>query len=155
MKDIAGYEGLYAITEDGKVWSYRNNIFLKPHKTKKGYLTIQLKKNGTRKQFRIHRLVAIAYLDNPNNYPEVNHKDECKTNNLVENLEWCTGEYNNSYGIHAISNKPIYCRELDKTFRSAREAARTLNLNYKSIRGCCRGERKTTGGYHWQYVENV
>ena len=86
MKDIKDYEGLYAITEDGRIWSYRSNRFLKPY-VRKGYLRVKLYINGVEKDFSIHRLVAFAYLPNPDNLPEVNHKDENKQNNCVDNLE--------------------------------------------------------------------
>ena len=98
MKDIVGYEGLYAITEDGQVWSYRRQIFLKLKTQTCGYTQTTLHKDGVRKQFLVHRLVALAFLPNPNNLPEVNHKDENKKNNHVSNLEWCDRNYNMSYG---------------------------------------------------------
>lgn len=93
MKDIKGYEGLYAITEDGKVWSYKSNQWMTPWFFG-DYLYIGLQD----KSYAVHRLVAQTYLDNPNNLPCVNHKDEDKTNNAVTNLEWCTYQYNNNYG---------------------------------------------------------
>lgn len=98
MKDIKGYEGLYAITSCGKVWSYISNKFLKQKIDKDGYCTVNLYKDKKRKTKKIHRLVAEAYLENPNNLPEVNHKDEIKTNNSIQNLEWCSTKYNRQYG---------------------------------------------------------
>jgi hypothetical protein len=94
MRDIPGFEGKYAITSCGKVWSHKRKRFLKPQMNEKGYLRIQL--HG--KYYRIHRLVAMAYLPNPNNLPQVNHKDENKQNNCLNNLEWCDAKYNNNYG---------------------------------------------------------
>lgn len=98
MKDIKGYEGLYAITEDGKVWSYRNKRFIKPFLRKNGYLQVILVKDGVKKNHKVHRLVAETYISNPNNYPEVNHKDENRVNNNIDNLEWCPHDYNCNYG---------------------------------------------------------
>lgn len=98
MKDIPNYEGLYAITEDGNVWSYRNNRFIKSFLRKNGYMQVLLVKDGTKKSWKVHRLVALTYLPNPNNYPEVNHKDENRINNCVDNLEWCPHDYNCNYG---------------------------------------------------------
>ena len=95
-RDIKGYEGLYQVSNLGRVRSKRK--ILKGTPDKDGYLRVALCKNGTRKYFGIHRLVAIAFIYNANNYPCVNHKDENKTNNRVKNLEWCTIAYNNCYG---------------------------------------------------------
>lgn len=120
-KDIEGYEGLYQISNMGRVKSlakqtlcghrkeqtiFRNEKFLSLRCNKKGYLQVGLSKNGIRKQFTVHRLVAQTFIPNPNNLPQVNHKDENKTNNCIENLEWCTAEYNCNYGNHKsnISN---------------------------------------------------
>ena len=97
MVDIKNYEGLYAITSCGMVWSYRKQRFLKPYNTGR-YLVVELFKNGCGKQFKIHRLVAEAYLPNPYNLPCVNHKDEVKTHNWINNLEWCDYSYNINYG---------------------------------------------------------
>lgn len=97
MIDIKGYEGLYAVTSCGKIWSYRKGAFLSPINNGK-YLYVELWKNGKRKRERIHRLVAQAYLPNPNNLPQVNHKDEVKTHNYLGNLEWCDASYNINYG---------------------------------------------------------
>lgn len=98
MKDIQGYEGLYAITSCGRVWSYKSKRFLMPYKNNKGYLLIKLSKNNVRKAYTIHRLVAEAYIPNPENKEQVNHKDENKENNCVNNLEWMTNEENGRYG---------------------------------------------------------
>ena len=98
MRDIPGFEGLYAITEDGRVWSYkklRNPAGWRKTITNwSGYERIQLRKNGQYHYSSIHRLVASTYLPNPSNLPEVNHKDGDKQNNRVENLEWCTHSEN-------------------------------------------------------------
>ena len=158
MKDIKGYEGLYAITSCGKVWSYRNKKFLKPSNDSKGYLYVGLCKNGTRKQYRIHRLVAEAYIPNPDNLPEVNHKDENKEHNYIGNLEWCDRKYNCNYGTRterqakAVS-KPVFCLELNIIFESATTAGKALGLYQNHITSCCKGDRKTHGGYHWSYAE--
>lgn len=101
-KDISGYEGEYQVSNLGNVRSlnYRRSGELKLLKqaTTNGYKQITLSKNGKCKSYNVHRLVAIAFIPNPNNYKEVNHKDEDKSNNNVNNLEWCTREYNNNYG---------------------------------------------------------
>lgn len=97
MKDIKGFEGLYAITEDGRVYNYKTKKFLTGTKGD-GYVTVELRKDGKSKWLLVHRLVAEAYLENPNNYPVVNHKDEVKNHNWVDNLEWCTQKDNVNHG---------------------------------------------------------
>lgn len=98
MKDILDYEGLYAITSCGKVWSYRSQKFLKPKIKKNGYLEVDLRKNGSHKFCLVHRLVAEAYINNPFNLAEVNHKDEIKAHNWINNLEWVSHKDNCNYG---------------------------------------------------------
>ena len=108
-KDIVGYEGLYQVSNLGNVKrlkSYKGRgkgyiveeHLIQPSINSRGYQTVDLCKNGKTKTFSMHRLVAIAFLDNSDNLPEVNHKDEDKTNNCVDNLEWCDRVYNNNYG---------------------------------------------------------
>jgi hypothetical protein len=97
MKIIEGFDGKYGITEDGQVYSFAINAFLKQQTTKKGYRIIDLGRGKNYKHYKVHRLVAQAYIPNPDNLPEINHKDEDKTNNCVSNLEWCTKEYNLNY----------------------------------------------------------
>lgn len=158
MKDIIGYEGLYAVTSCGRVWSYRSQKFLSAGKSGSGYWMVSLYKNGERKQYLIHRLVAEAYLPNPNNLLQVNHKDCNTEHNHINNLEWCSSQYNHDYGNHnekvAKANSiAVYCVELNKAFEGASAAARELGLNQSNITSCCKGNRKTCGGYHWRYAE--
>ena len=98
MVDIIGYEGLYAVTETGEVWSHRLQRFLSPCKHKLGYWHIPLMKDGQRKHKFIHRLVAEAFIPNPQGLSDVNHRDECKDNNYVDNLEWVSHKENCNYG---------------------------------------------------------
>lgn len=103
-KDISGYEGKYQVSNTGKVRSlnYQGTkgkvVRLKLYNNNHGYMMIELNKNGKKKKYSVHRLVALAFIPNPNNYPIINHKDENKTNNTVWNLEWCTPKYNINYG---------------------------------------------------------
>lgn len=156
MTDIEGYEELYAIDKYGNIWSYRKNMFLKPFLAR-GYHKVRLYKDGSSKQFLVHRLVAKAFIPNPHKLPQINHKDENKKNNFVDNLEWCDTKYNINYGSHNrnVSKKhckKVYCVELNTTFESAKEAAEKLGIFKSNIAKCCKGKYKTTGGYHWKYV---
>jgi hypothetical protein len=103
LKDIPGYEGLYAITRDGEVWTYRRQrvhaSWRKSHITHRGYLKVALRKNNVKFQTGVHRLVALTYIPNPKNLPQVNHKDGNKLNNSVENLEWCTQSENQRHSL--------------------------------------------------------
>lgn len=175
-KDIAGYEGLYQVSNLGNVRSlnWRNtkltkNLWLKPHN--KGYLQVELAKNGTKKSFVVHRLVASAFLENPFGYEEVNHKDEDKRNNNVENLEWCNRSYNVLYSIKNrknVANRKYFVRKgknadlkvqqiskdgtVVKTWNNSREIFLVTGMSDWSISECCRGKRKTAYGYFWRYA---
>ena len=96
-RDIEGFDG-YQVSNEGRVRNCKRNTILKPLSDGRGYLQIHLWKNGKSTNKRIHRLVAQAFLENPQNLPEVNHKDENKSSNIVENLEWCDRKYNMNYG---------------------------------------------------------
>ena len=98
MKDIKGYEGLYAVTSCGRIWSYRRKMFLKPVLDGHKYLTVKLSKNGVQTRFKIHRLVAEAYIPNPLGLSDVNHKNEDKSKNYINNLEWMSHADNCNYG---------------------------------------------------------
>ena len=159
MKDIKNYEGIYGITSCGKVWSYRNECFLKPYTNRYGYMQVKLFKDGKCKNYKIHRLVAEAYIPNPDNLPQVNHKDENKTNNCLQNLEWCDAKYNTNYGtcITKRSNsckKPILQYDLDGNFIREWECASDVGkVAVKSINNCLKGKNKTAYGYIWKYKE--
>lgn len=157
MRDIKDYEGLYAITSCGRVWSYRTKKFLKPGDNGNGYKFVSLCKGGKAKLYLIHRLVAEAYLPNPNNLPQVSHLDETRDNNCVNNLCWSSIKDNCNTPLHKQRIKetrkrnPVKCLETKEIFSSLTEAAKIKNTSSGSIRYCCLGERKTAGGYHWAY----
>ena len=134
MKDIPGYEGLYAITSCGKIWSYRRNQFVKTHKNNWGYFDVHLYKNGNHKVFKVHRLVAQAFIPNPNNLPEVNHKDENKSHNYLNNLEWCTSKYNQNYGTrNERISKKCKCIETNKIYNSTHKVRKFVRDFYCKI----------------------
>ena len=159
MKNVVGYEGIYGITSCGKVWSYRNEKFLTPLVGKDGYLFVHLYKDGKMKNYKIHRLVAEAYIPNSENLPQINHKDENKTNNCLQNLEWCDASYNINYGTRnkKVSNSkkiPILQYDLDGNFIREWPSATDVGLEVQShICDCLKGNRKTAYGYIWKYKE--
>ena len=159
MKDIKGYEGIYGITSCGKVWSYRRKKFLELTPDTKGYLCVSLQVNGNRKTYKVHRLVAEAHIPNPENLPQVNHRDENKKNNCLQNLEWCDCKYNNNYGTRndrlASSNKkPILQFTLEGEF--VREWPSTVDVGREvsgHICNCLKGRKKSAYGFVWKYKE--
>ena len=104
LRDVIGYEGLYKVTSDGKIWSIKSNKFLKLNFKKNGYVYVELNKNGVGKTLRVHRIVAESFIDNPENKKTVNHKNGVKSDNRVSNLEWMTVQENT---IHAYENGMI------------------------------------------------
>lgn len=160
--DISGYEGLYAVSDCGKVINKKNNKIITPQKNRCGYLTIRLSKNGIRTTTTVHRLVATAFIANIFNKPEINHKDGNKLNNEVRNLEWATRAENSKHawhilGRHNITNNDNHlkrrcvCVELKKEFASLAEAARFINGDKSGIFQACSGRLKTYKRYHWAY----
>lgn len=159
MKDIKGYEGLYAVTSCGKVWSHRNNKFLKSLTHNNGYLKVNLYDTSRKcHTHMLHRLVAETYLLNPGNLPQINHKDENKHNNCLTNLEFCSAAYNVNYGTHIqraaeSHSRAIYCVELGLHYKSTTEAAKLLKISKGNICSVLKGNRKTAGGYHWRLAD--
>lgn len=172
MKDIPEFEGKYAITSCGKVWSYKHKKFLKP-KCVRGYARVDLvDKDNKVHQLNVHRLVALTYISNPSHLPFVNHKDENKLNNCLRNLEWCSCQYNNVYGTRLkrvwenmsdtgrqnireslvkARSKAVRCIETGTVYCSAAEAQRQTGISHSHIGSVCRGARRRCGGYHWEY----
>lgn len=147
-KDCKGYEGKYQVSNFGRVWSIGSQKYLKGFIDKDGYIRVYLTaKNGKTKIEKIYRLVALAFLDNPNNYTQVNHKDENKQNNCVDNLKWCDIKYNNTYS----KGKAIKCSELNKVCKCSQDTVIELNKDGISIRKCCKGQLKKVSGYLWEY----
>lgn len=150
-KDIKDYEDLYEVSDTGLVRNKVSGKILKPSKDKYGYLYINLWKKGKYKTYRIHRLVARAFIPNPLNLPQVNHIDENKFNNNVDNLEWCDCQYNIDYSV----SKPVCQYSLDGTllniYKSACEASRQTGVNRQNICQCCLGKTKSAGNFIWKY----
>lgn len=163
--DIKGYEGLYQVSTLGKVKSLpRHGTYSEPHILKvssdgNGYLQVGLCKNSIYKSHKVHRLVATAFIPNPNNLPEVNHRDENKHNNRVSNLEWCNRNYNVNYGSRTNkTKKPV--TQLTKsgetlaTYESLTKVKEALKIsNISNISNVCKGKRKSAYGYRWKFIE--
>lgn len=166
---IEGYEGLYEVSNLGNVRSlnYRQTgqtKILKTVKERYGYLLVNLSKNGKTKSFKVHRLVAEAFLPNWFDCPQINHIDEDKANNHIDNLEWCDAKYNSNHGTrnerifrkttNGKLSKPVlqYTKsgEFVKEYPSAHEAERN-GYNNSNVISCCRGKYKTYKGYIWKY----
>lgn len=152
-KEVKNYEK-YEVNTNGEIRNKKTKKILKPEITKKwGYLRVRLYlDNSKSKHELVHRIVANTFLDNPNNFPEINHKDENKTNNCVSNLEWCTAQHNSMYS----KGKPIIMiypgKRYGKTFNCIMEAERITGIDNTSIVRCCKGKQKHAGGYIWKYV---
>lgn len=162
LKDIKGYEGLYAVNEEGQVWSYRRQKFLKPYSDNRGYLKVGLIVNYHRDQRRVHRLVLETFdpIEGMEDL-EVNHLDECKTNNKLSNLQWCTKLENINYGTGSQRSalkrsKPVaqYTKkgELIQTYPSMAEASRATGVDVTRISLCCRGKALSSKGYKWRFI---
>ena len=150
MKDIKNYEGLYAVTSCGKVWSYKSNKFLVPKCGKNGYLYVCLCKDGQKKWYRVHRLVAMAYIPNPDNLPQVDHIDNDRTHNYVNNLQWITCRDN----VRKGRNKPILQFSLDGELIREWECTADVGKEVsKNINNCLKGRCKTAYNYIWRYKE--
>lgn len=160
-KPITDYVGLYEVSNKGNVRNVKTGRIKKPNNNGRGYLFVGLYKNGAEKKHYIHRLVAQAFIPNPNKLPEVNHKDEIRTNNKLDNLEWISHRDNSNYGKHneRISKskcKPILQLDLKTGFiiayyPSVKEAGLSTGIYYDTITKAARGIKKSAGGYGWRY----
>lgn len=156
-KDVKNYEGLYAITENGQVWSYRSNRYLKWEESLKGYIRVTLVKDGKRKHFKVSRLVAETYIPNPDCKPEVDHIDRDLNNNNMSNLRWVSSSENKQNmrdGITRTHSK-ILCVETGQVYNSQAEAARQTGIHPYCINCAVNGNQQTAGGFHWvRYYED-
>jgi hypothetical protein len=184
-RDIIGYEGLYQVSNWGRVKRLagkgcRQERILRPVQIKNGYLHVNLYKNAEKKTCSVHRLIATAFIPNPQNLPIVNHKDEVKTNNFVfikedgsvdfnkSNLEWCDDGYSVRYGTrteratkantNGKCSKPVYQKTLDgklmREWPSLMEVERQTGWDNSNISACCLGKRKSAYRFRWSYTKH-
>lgn len=173
-KDVVGYEGFYQVSNLGRVKSVDRLIngryaghktkakgqLLKTFTNKTGYVRVALNINHKVNKFAVHRLVAQAFIPNPDNKPQVNHKDEVRDHNNADNLEWVTAKENSKYGtrpekISQLKSKPVISVSeggLMRWFKSATDAASVLNVQNKNITKVLHGTRKQTGGYKFHFA---
>ncbi len=159
FKDIKGYEGLYQVSNLGRVKSFNRGKerILKPCLDRYGYFHVTLSKNGKQKGCTIHRLVATTFIPNPNNLPQINHIDGNKTNNKIENLEWCTAQENVTHrdiinprvnkieGINILTGEAFI-------FQNAKLAGDFVGGNNTNVIKVCKGKKKTYKGFKWRYL---
>ena len=171
--DIPGYEGYYQASTQGRIKSVDRTVRSRYGTQKckgtmltpavgRNYYRVTLVKEGSKKLFTVHRLVATTFLPNPDNLPQVNHKDENKLNNCVDNLEWCTQQYNLAYGSgrERLTDKTrkavMQINQFGNViaiYRSTQEAARITGFSQGHISMCCTGKASHHNGYLWRYIQ--
>lgn len=171
-KDIKGFEGLYQVSSFGNVRSLERTLNngnqwkgrLLKQELNHGYKRVLLCKNGKKQHFRVHKLVAMVFVPNPNNYTIVNHIDEDKTHNYYTNLEWCTAKYNSNYGnckykIAKKLSKPVLQFTTNGVlvgrYSSLSDVGRKTGYGIGYISQCCNGKYNTAYDYVWRYVDDV
>ena len=174
-RQVAGYEGLYTVSNQGKVYSVprrdsgnvsRGGFLLKHQKDRYGYEYVILSKNGVRKHEKVHRLVGAAFCDGYSPEKEINHIDENKSNNAADNLEWVTPGQNVNHGTRnsrvadkqrKLKRRIVQQLETDGTlvaeYDNGAIAARETGIQHTHIIACCNGRAKTAGGYRWKYKD--
>lgn len=155
---IDGEQYDYEVSTHGNIRRTKTGRIIKKQVNKNGYVYVNLSHNGIVKKFKVHRLVAIMFIENNDETKtQVNHIDENKQNNHITNLEWTTPKQNSNHGtrtkrIVEKTSKKILCVETGRIFNSISEASRILEIDVSNIEKCLKGKRKTCGGYHWEYI---
>jgi hypothetical protein len=159
-RDIPGWEGLYQVSNLGGIRNWKGDL-LKPFLSRNGYLVATLYRNGQKTRTGVHRLIASAFIPNPEGKEQTNHKNGIKTDNRVENLEWATCSENNLHRRRVLhggggrKERPVVCLTTGERFRSITEASRRTGSDLCRILVCCQGKRKHTNGLAWAYAEEV
>jgi hypothetical protein len=153
---VPGFEGLYEVSDQGRVRSVRRRRQLHPSKKTTGYLQVTLAVEGVSHYLSVHRIVAMAFLPNPENKPQVNHKNGNKTDNRVANLEWMTNSENQRHRFEVLGHKghtarPVICLDTGEVFPSAKAAAERFGCDSTGVTMCCSGTRKSHKNLHFNY----
>ena len=171
-RDVVGYEGLYQVSNIGLVksmqtWRGTRERILKEKRADNGYCLVEIYKSKERKTHLIHRIVAEAFIPNPDNKPEIDHIDGTRDNNKIDNLRWCTRKENHNFPIYRKrrsnvmigrtgksngKSRAVVCIDTSVVYFGTREAQRMTGVNQGSISAVCRGKLKTAGGFRWQYA---
>ena len=156
--EVSNYGNVRSVKVDKH--SKKHNKTIKPTTLKNGYLQVLMRKNGKRKQFLVHRVVAYTWIENdePLTKTQVNHKNEIKTDNRVENLEWLSPKDNTHYGTGMerkakTQGKRVKCVETGVIYDSVADTSRKTGLSQGNICQCCNGKRKSCGGFTWEFVD--
>ncbi len=160
-KDVVGYEGQYQVSDQGRVKSllWRTPRIMRPWLANTGYACVTLGVRGEKSKLLVHRLVATAFLPNPNSSyrNQINHKNGVRTDNRVVNLEWCSNQENAIHSANVLGHetqhvkRPVVCVETGEKFISVADAARRVGGINQNIVKCCQGKRHTHRGFHWVY----
>lgn len=158
-RDVPGYEGFYQVSNQGQVRRTKSGRLLKPHNSGNGYLQAMLSKDNRRNYQLIHRLVALAFIPNPEGKPQVNHKNGVKSDNSVHNLEWCTMSENLLHrhrvlGLPGCRSKVVICLDTGTAYPSAKAAAQATGAHRSAVTQCCLGKQKTTKKLRFKFKED-
>lgn len=157
-RDVIGYEGLYQVSDQGKVRNRKRRRNLRPNTKKDGYCQVTLSKDGAVSYYMLHRLVAIAFLPNPDGLPQVNHKNGKKQDNRLVNLEWCSASENQQHRYKVLGktetcNKSVMCTDTGEIYPSVRAAAAASGAHPSAVSMCCNGTRKSANKLHFIFME--
>ena len=158
-RDVPGYEGLYQVSDQGRVRNTKRGRLLKPNTNGSGYAQTMLSRQGARSYPLLHRLVALAFIPNPEGKPQINHKNGNKNDNRAENLEWGTMGENLLHRHRVLGQpggrcKPVLCISTGRAYPSAKAAAADLGLNRSGVSQVCNGTQKTTKNYKFKFMED-